>query len=71
VKCDLKRRNPRPKRYEMQEIFVVFAAIRQGKGLQIVLSRLPKEEKRKAKAKAKAREKGNVDGNCEEEKKEK
>ncbi len=55
----------------MQEIFVVFAAIRQGKGLQIVLSRLPKEEKRKAKAKAKAREKGNVDGNCEEEKKEK
>ncbi len=56
VKCELKKRNPRPKKNRTQEIFVVFAAMRQGTWFQIVQSRLPKEEKGRAKAKAKARE---------------
>lgn len=66
----MKKKNPRPKKNRTQEIFVVFAAMRQGTWLPTVQSRLPKEEKGKAKAKAKARENEKVDGISEEEEKE-
>ncbi len=54
-----------------QEIFVVFAAMRQGTWLPIVRSRLPNEEKGKATAKERANEKEKIDGNSEEEETEK
>ncbi len=69
-KCELKKKNPRPKKNRTHEIFVVFAAMRQGTWLPIVQSRLPKEEKGNSKEKSKAREKEKVDGNIEEEEKE-
>ncbi len=66
----IEEKNLRLKKNRTQEIFVVFAAMRQGTWLPIVRSRLPQEEKGKAKAKEKARGKEKVDGNRREEEKE-
>jgi hypothetical protein len=69
----IEEEKPKAEENRTQEIFVVFAAMRQGTWLPIFQNRLPKEEKGKAKekAKAKARGKEKVDGNREEEEKEK
>jgi hypothetical protein len=71
TKVQIEKEKPKAEENWMHEIFVVFAAMRQGTWLPIVWSRLPKEEKGKAKAEAKAKEKERVDGNREEEEKEK
>ncbi len=58
MNCELKKRNPRPKKNRTQVIFVVFAAMRQGTWLPIVQSRQSKEGKEKGKGKGKGQGKG-------------